>query len=167
MPPTLATARLTLAVLDTTCVDVVHGLFSAPGHTIGEGPMTDVDETLQWLERRREAYATQGLAWYGVWASGQYFVGTCGLFLGSRCGSDPEIGYEIASPMRGLGYAREAAEAVTAAAHQAGARRVWATIRPANTASQRTIESTGYNYVRTESNSKGALAYYRHGPPPS
>lgn len=161
MLPTITTDRLTLAVLDPTHASDVHDLFSAPGHTVGPGPITDMGETLRWLERRQERYADRGLAWYGLWASGQQFVGSCGLFLGGRCGSDPEIGYEIAASMRRSGYAKEAAEAVTAAAVFADVRCVWATIRPANRASQRIAEALGYEYICTEADAKGQLDYYR------
>lgn len=161
MPSVIATDRLSLAVLDPTHLNDVHDLFSAPGHTVGDGSITDMGETLRWLQRRQEVYADLGLAWYGLWASGQQFVGSCGLFRNGRCGSDPEIGYEIAAPMRGLGYAKEAAMAVTAAAGLADVRRIWATIRPANKASQHIVQALGYDYVRTEVDAKGELAYFR------
>lgn len=166
MPPAIATTRLGLEALDSTCLNDVHALFSAPGHTIGDGPVADAGETLAWLRRRQGVYAELGWAWYGLWLSNQ-FVGTCGLFQSGRCGSDPEIGYEIAASMRGLGYAKEAAEAVTAAAGLADVRHVWATIRPANTASLRIVQALGYEYVRTDADAKGELAYYRTAVPTS
>lgn len=165
MPPRIATTRLELVALDPTYVQDVHGLFSAPGHTIGDGPVTDLDQTRRWLTRRREAYTSQGLAWYGLWTHDHTFVGTCGLFRGARLGPDPEIGYEVATLMRGRGFAREAAWAVTCAGHEAGSQHLWATIRPANTSSLCVIESVGYHFVRTESDAKGQLVYYRSSAP--
>ena len=105
MPPTITTARLRHELLDLAHLNEVHGLFSAPGHTIGAGPIIDVDETQRWLRRRREAYATLGLAWYGLWMRTMTSSVSWGVLQGERCGPDPEIGYEIASPMRGLGLA--------------------------------------------------------------
>lgn len=143
----------------------VHGLFSAPGHTIGDGPIADLDETRRWLIRRAEVYASLGLAWYGLWTLEHTFVGACGLFRGAHVGSDPEIGYEVATSMRGRGLAREAAHAVTRAGHQAGSEHIWATVRPANTGSLRIVESIGYDFVRTRPDTKGPLDYYRSSSP--
>jgi len=39
MPPTIKTTRLVLEVLETVHVREVHDLFSAAGHTIGDGPI--------------------------------------------------------------------------------------------------------------------------------
>lgn len=47
-------------------------------------------------------------------------------------------------------------------AHSAGHVRLWATIRPANVASVRTILGNGYLLVRSEPDAKGPLDYYVH-----
>lgn len=121
-----------------------------------------VEETNRWLQRRHEIYLAQGLAWYGLWTkSDRGFVGSCGVFRGQRCGSDPEIGYEVKAALRGLGFAREAAKAVTDAAHASGNPELWATIRPTNGASMCVVESIGYEYTRTDEDEKGQLAYFR------
>lgn len=86
--------------------------------------------------------------------------GNCGVFVGQRCGVEPEIGYEVGLAHRGQGLARESAEAVTRAAHQAGHQHLWATIRPANLASVHIVGSIGYRLVRSEGDSKGSLDYY-------
>ena len=69
---------------------------------------------------------------------------------------------EVALPHRGRGYAAEAAGAVTEAAHSAGHVRLWATIRPTNIASARTVLVNGYRAVRSEVDAKGPLDYYTH-----
>lgn len=154
MPETLWTKRLSLRLLDPDDLDVVHSLFSSPGHTIGDGPVGDRAETLGWLERRRRLHRENGLAWYGLRDREKFFVGSCGVFLGDRCGDEPEIGYEIDLPQRRRGYAREAAGVVTQAAHAAGHVHVWATIRPANLASVRIARAIGYHLFKNESDSK-------------
>ncbi|BDZ57978.1 GNAT family N-acetyltransferase [Barrientosiimonas endolithica] len=115
-------------------------------------------------------YEEVGLAWYGLWDGDGNFVGNCGVFRG-RCGDDPEIGYEVALPRRGQGYARAAVRAVTDAAHLVGHRRLWATVRPVNFASVRTVQSNGsvrtvqsngYRSVRRARDAKGDLDYYVH-----
>lgn len=136
-------------------------MFSSEAHTIGDGPVSDRAPTLAWLERRRRLHEESGLAWYGLWERGESFVGTCGVFLGG-CGEEPETGYEIAAPKRGHGYAAEAAGVVTGACHAAGHTSVWATVRPANVASVRTVGAVGYAFIRSDVDDKGPLDFYRH-----
>lgn len=159
MPETLRTARLMLRSLGPEHVEVVHALFSSDGHTIGDGPVRDQAHTANWLVRRQMRYRTQGLAWYGLWRKG-VFVGSCGVFTGDRCGDEPEIGYEVDVVHRGQGFAREAVHAVTEETHRAGHEQVWATIRPWNRPSAHIVGSAGYEFVRTETDAKGALDYY-------
>ena len=160
MPETLQTKRLSLRRLGPEDLDVVHSLFSSPGHTIGNGPVRNKAETRAWLERRHKLHRENGLAWYGVRERDESFVGSCGVFLGDRCRDEPEIGYEIDVSQRRRGYAREAASIVTQAVHAAGHVHVWATIRPANLASVRIARTIGYHLVRSEADSKGDLEYY-------
>lgn len=161
MPDTMQTERLHLRLLGPIDLDVVHSLFSSSGHTIGDGPVADPASTLNWLERRQCLHTESGLAWYGLWDGHQDFVGTCGVFLG-RCGEDPELGYEIFTSQRGHGYAAESAELVTHACHAAGHPRIWATIRPQNVASIRTVLTNGYVFARSQPDATGALDYYLH-----
>lgn len=161
MPRALDAERLSLRLLGPVDIKVVHALFASDGHTIGDGPISDPASVLAWLERRRRLHEANGLAWYGLWERDESFVGTCGVFLG-RCGDEPEIGYEIAVPRRGHGYAAEAAGVVTRACHAAGHGSVWATVRPTNHASVRTIEAVGYAFIRSDVDAKGPLDYYRH-----
>ena len=161
MPATLATDRLTLHLLGPEHLDVVHALFSSEGHTIGDGPVHDRAATAAWLARRQQRFHQAGLAWYGLWESDDVFLGSCGVFTGARCGDEPEIGCEIAPAHRGRGFAAEAARAVTGAAHAAGHHRLWATIRPSNLASARTLRSIGYTFVHTSPDAKGPLEYHQ------
>lgn len=160
MPVMLRTERLALRLLGPDDLDSVHALFSSAGHTIGEGPVPDPADTAQWLARREMRYLTQGLAWYGLWAADETFVGSCGVFLGERCGDEPEIGYEVDVAHRAQGWAREAACAVTEATHEAGHEHLWATVRPSNLASVRIVGSIGYRLVRSQPDAKGELDYY-------
>ncbi|MQA81929.1 MAG: GNAT family N-acetyltransferase [Streptosporangiales bacterium] len=60
----------------------------------------------------------------------------------------PEIGYGIAFSRRGHGFASEAARLVTLACHAAGHAQIWATRRPTNIASVRTVQANGYILIR-------------------
>ncbi|MDT0275411.1 GNAT family N-acetyltransferase [Blastococcus goldschmidtiae] len=161
MPESLSTERLVLRLLCPDDLDAVHALFSRPGRTVGGGPVHDPADTLTWLERRVERHRAQGLAWYGIRApEGGALLGSCGVFTGNRCGDEPEIGYELDERHRGRGIAREAARRVTDAAHEAGHRRVWATIRPSNGASSRLAQSIGYRWARQDTDDTGPLDFY-------
>lgn len=113
MPETLQTARLSLRCLGPGDLAAVHMLFASEGHTIGDDPVRDRADTARWLARRELRNRCLGLAWYGLWDKDRAFVGNGGVFIGDRCGDEPEIGY-------GQGFAREAAHAVTQTAHEAG-----------------------------------------------
>lgn len=160
MPESLTTERLALRLLGPGDLDAVHELVSRPGRTVGDGPVRDPADTLAWLERRVMRHREHGLAWYGLRDGSGAFLGTCGVVTGDRCGDEPEIGYELDEPHRGHGLAREAARRVTAAAHQAGHRRVWATIRPSNAASSRLARSLGYRWARQDTDGRGGLDVY-------
>ncbi|SDE97237.1 Protein N-acetyltransferase, RimJ/RimL family [Blastococcus aurantiacus] len=160
MPLSLSTERLALRLLGPDDLDAVHALFSRPGRALGEGPVADPAVTRAWLERRVVRHREHGLGWYGLRLRDGTFVGTCGVFTGDRCRDDPEIGYELGDVHQGRGFAREAARRVTAAAHAAGHRRLWATIRPSNGASIRLARSVGYRWVRQEVDARGALDFY-------
>lgn len=162
MVASLRADGLALDRVQATDFGWLHELFSGSGHTIGNGPIADEDETREWLAGRDRRYEQLGVAWYAIRTAGDVPIGTCGAFVGLRCGADPEIGYEVHPSYRGKGYAKTAAEATTRAIHEAGHPRVWATIRPANCASLHVVEALGYHLIKTETDSKGELRYYVH-----
>ncbi|MFC0678563.1 GNAT family N-acetyltransferase [Lysobacter korlensis] len=160
MATTLRTPRLDLAAFVLEDAEGLHALFSDPlTHTFVSGPITDIAKTREWIARRREAHECRGLAWYAIRArSSDVLIGNCGLFLG-RTGDDPEIGLEVAHRERGHGIAPEAAAAVLGEAHAAGIRRVWATVRPGNTASLRVLDRIGMRLHRRDDDAHGELLY--------
>ncbi|UGT61704.1 GNAT family N-acetyltransferase [Nocardia asteroides] len=160
MGAALETARLSLRLFDIGDATELHEIFAEPAHTIGEGPVSEIAWTRGWIGRRMDAYWTNGLCWYGLRerASGM-LLGNCGVFAGRTGVEEPEIGYAIRCSHRGHGLAREAAAAVLREALAAGVPRVWATIRPHNTASIRIAESVGLRCHSTRFDSKGPLLY--------
>lgn len=90
MPVVLRSKRLHLRILGAGQLDAVHALFSSDGHTIGEGPISDPQTTLEWLNRRSELHEETGLAWYGVWdVNGQFEVPSFGqVEVPTLCGVD-------------------------------------------------------------------------------
>jgi [ribosomal protein S5]-alanine N-acetyltransferase len=151
----LTTPRLSLRPFTLDDVDEWHVILADPlTHTIGSGPFTAPAQTEQWIRNRLAARQEHGLIWYAVRdRATDTLIGNCGLFPG-RAGI--EIGYLIHQPRQGRGYATEAASAVLAEARSATIGPVWATIRPANTASIRTAERLGLRLARAE---EGLLFY--------
>jgi ribosomal-protein-alanine N-acetyltransferase len=129
-------------------------------HTIGEGPFTSLAQTAAWISRRAETKRQHGLLWYAVRdRGGGRILGNCGLFAGRTGSAEPEIGYEIRRSCQGRGLATEAARAVLDDALASGISRVWATIRPHNTASLRVAAKIGMTLRHTRPDSRGPLAY--------
>ena len=100
MPSAIVTARLRLRLLGPGDLDDVHSWFSSPGHTVGEGPITDLAVTRQWLRRRNERFVEFGLGWYGLWDARDAFVGNLRCFpkRSLRTGSRDRIRGGFESP---------------------------------------------------------------------
>ena len=161
MTPLITTGRLELRPFRDEDAAELHEIFSDPEtHTIGEGPFTSLAQTTAWISRRGEAERQHGLLWYAVRdrADGR-MLGNCGLFPGRTGIAEPEIGYEIRRSCQGHGLATEAAAAVLNDALTSGIGRVWATIRPHNTASLRVAAKIGMTPQYTRPDSRGPLIY--------
>lgn len=162
MADVLSAGDLTLHVLTLSDARELHVIFSDPAtHTIGGGAVSDIEDTRSWLRRRDERRQQHGVAWYGVRLPDGTLIGSAGLFIG-RTGAEPEIGFEIRSLDQGQGHGSRAAAAVVAEAHRAGFARVWATVRPRNLASLRSLARVGFVQERVEDDERGSLVYLLH-----
>lgn len=161
MNPVIVTGRLELRPFRLDDAAELHEVFSDPAtHTIGDGPFTSVAQTTDWISRRIWAQRQHGLLWYAVRdRESGHLEGNCGLFIGRTGSAEPEIGYEIRRSCQGQGLATEAAAAVLDDALASGIRRVWATIRPHNTASLRVASKIGMTPQHTRPDSRGPLIY--------
>lgn len=160
------TSRLALRPFGQHDGEELHEIFSDPQtHTIGDGPLTSLEQTRDWIDRRVEDQLRSGLLWYAVRerVSG-LLLGNCGVFIGRTGPEEPEIGYEIRRPHQGRGFAGEAARAVLHEALSAGIPRVWATIRPHNTASLRVAAKIGLQRLSIRTDLKGPLIYLASPP---
>jgi RimJ/RimL family protein N-acetyltransferase len=159
--PLIVTSRLELRPFRPEDAAELHEIFSDPEtHTIGQGPFTSLDETAAWISRRAETEGQHGLLWYAACdRAGGRILGNCGLFVGRTGSAEPEIGYEIRRSCQGRGLATEAAGAVLDDALASGISRVWATIRPRNTASLRVAAKIGMTPRYTRPDSRGPLVY--------
>lgn len=104
-------------------------------------------------ERLRKFIAHWSEHGFGEWLfrtdSGE-FVGTCGLFRDVVEGNDVvALGYVLDERFWGQGYATEMARSALAVGFgELGLREVYAVIDPANAASRRVLEKTGFTYLR-------------------
>lgn len=161
MRPSLTSPRLDLVAFGHDDVEELHEIFSDPQtHTIGSGPFRDIQQTQAWITRRLTSHRDLGLCWYALRErTTQRLVGNCGIFAGRTGIIEPEIGYEIRYDRQRRGYATEAATAVIAECARAGLRRVWATVRPANTASLHVLDRIGMTPDHHDEDEKGTLLY--------
>jgi ribosomal-protein-alanine N-acetyltransferase len=159
--PLIVTSRLELRPFRPEDAAELHEIFSDPEtHTSGEGPFTSLAQTTAWITRRAETEQQHGLLWYAACdGTGGRILGNCGLFAGRTGSDEPEIGYEIRRSCQGRGLATDAARAVLDDALASGIGRVWATIRPHNTASLRVAAKIGMTPRHTRPDSRGPLVY--------
>lgn len=161
MRSSIASERLDLRVLTDEDAIELHEIFSDPEtHTIGDGPITDLAATKEWIRRRQLRAAEHGIVWYALRILGsREIIGNAGLFMG-RTDPYPEFGFEIRRALQNRGYGREAAAAVLAEAHRAGFGQVWATVREWNLPSLQVLARVGFERVRVVDDN-GPLVYLR------
>ncbi len=86
-------------------------------------------------------------------------LGYCGLVIGRASVPEPELAYELLPAARGRGLATEAARAVLDAAFGTGRARIWATVRPANTASLRVLDKLGFRRDHVSRDDAGQVVW--------
>lgn len=159
----MSVGRLQLRALALNDAEELHRLiFSDPAtHTIGDGPFSDIAQTHEWLARRLTRREQHGVTWYAARLPDETLVGITGLSFG-RTGTEPEFGFEIRHRSQRQGHGSALAAAVVAEAHRAGFPRVWATVRPRNTPSLRSLDRVGFVRDRMEPDDRGGLVYLLH-----
>lgn len=167
--PRLATARLLLRGFEPRDVEPYLAMMADPEVTrhLGDGrPLPRADAWRQ-LAMIVGHWALRG---YGLWAVEERATGA---FLGRIGCYEPEgwpaleVGYALARPAWGRGYAREGAAAALAHARDVlGRAEVVSIIRPANAASARVARALGAAPAETIEFFGGASVVYRYPPPP-
>ena len=147
------TKRLVLRQFRLSDADAMNRVFGDPEvMRFGDGVQTP-EWVHDWLRRRLENYRQK--SGIGPWAviekSSGETIGYCGLFyFPDVCGQpETEIGYRLALPYWGRGYATEAARAVRDYAFNILCLpRLIAMIDPQNVASIRVAEKLGMHYEK-------------------
>jgi [ribosomal protein S5]-alanine N-acetyltransferase len=146
MDAPLVTDRLVMRPFREDDADAVFAMFGDPdvGRFVG-GAHATRGASVDLVARNREHQERHGFAYWAVEErdSGA-LVGEVGLQLLEQTGPDVEIGWVIAKPAWGRGYATEAAAAWLAAGlGPLGLDEVIAVVRPQNAASHRVAQRLG------------------------
>lgn len=113
---------------------------------IGDRGVRTEADALGYLGRLRESYTKHGYGLYVVLAGGER-VGLCGLVRRDSL-PHPDLGFAFLPKARGLGYAREAAEATLAQADAVGIHPLLAICSQDNEPSRKLLERVGFRFVR-------------------
>lgn len=146
--PILTTNRLTLRPLTMADAPDLFAVFSDPAvvRYWSAEPWTTVAHAEQCIERALDSYRDQSEVRFGIeLAASGALIGTVNLHhvfpQNRRC----EIGYALASPHWGKGYATEALEAaIDYGFHELRLNRIEADIDPRNAASAGVLERLGF-----------------------
>lgn len=157
MPAELATERLLLTREQPADAPWLAELFTARG-----GGTVTVAEARSRVAAMHKLTSAHGIGAYVLRPrDGGPPAGYVAIVVGRSTVEEPEIAYEILPDARGHGYATEAARAVLPAAFATGRRRVWATLRPSNTASLRVLEKLGgFRRLRVTSDERGEILWF-------
>jgi RimJ/RimL family protein N-acetyltransferase len=150
--PPIETERLLLRDFSRDDLPAYESMYANPDVTrFLAGAPLDPEGVRDWLERRLASNADGGSAMRTIFeqATGD-FVGRCGLLTGDIDGErEIEIGYALARPHWGKGYATEAATAIRDdGLHRLGHRRLISLILVGNERSIRVAERLGMGYER-------------------
>jgi ribosomal-protein-alanine N-acetyltransferase len=112
-----------------------------------------LDASREWIARHMVGYARGGhYEWGVVRRADQIMLGTCGFGVVDLAHGVAELGYALAKPYWGQGYATEAVAAVIDfGITQLGLRTIEAQAFPDNVASQRVLTKLGLRHVETRS----------------
>lgn len=157
MPAELATERFLLTRQDLADAPWLAELFTARGG----GTVTEAEARAR-IAAMHELTSTHGIGAYVLRPrDGGAPVGYAAIVIGRGTVEEPEIAYELLPHAHGRGYATEAASAVLPAAFATGRQRIWATIRPWNTASLRVLDKLGgFHRIRTTSDERGNILWF-------
>ena len=135
----IETERLTLRIRDERDAEWYRELVAERGD-----PVPTLEEATARLARTRDLTLESGIGALAICrrAEGDV-IGYCALVVGRCTLDEPEIAYELLRRFHGHGYATEAAQALVETAKATGRHRLWATLRPWNTASRRVLEKIG------------------------
>ncbi len=170
--PVLMTPRLELRPVAASDLDALAELYADPEvmRYIGNGLPRSREETAARLQIMLDHWRRHDFGFFSVRLRGEpgasapggsdTFIGRCGLqYLGDT--GAVEVGYSLAKPYWGRGYATEAARAcVDYGLQTVRLTRIVAIARPANGASRRVLEKLGMRLAKTAEWDGGPVVWY-------
>ncbi|MEO5964135.1 MAG: GNAT family N-acetyltransferase [Candidatus Limnocylindrales bacterium] len=151
----LETERLTLRLRDERDAAWYRELIAERGEELAT-----LEEATARLARFRDLTVELGIGALAICRRAEGDVIGYGALVVGRCSVDePELAYELLRRFHRHGYATEAAHALVGAAAATGRRRLWSTVRPANTASLRVLEKVGFRIDHTTTDERGEVIY--------
>ena len=150
--PIITTARLTLRPLQPADAVTLHGIYQTDGvlRYFPNPTPPAIGKVERFILEQRVHWETYGYGNWGIMpAEQEEIIGWVGLqFLPEL--DEVEVGYLLAKPFWGKGYATEAARASLQFGFDLFAFvRMIALVHPANRASQRVLEKCSMKYVET------------------
>lgn len=157
MPTELATERFLLTREELGDAGWLATLFTARG-----GGTVTVEQACARIAAMHALTRDHGIGAYVLRPrDGDAPVGYAAVIIGRRTAEEPELAYELLPEAHGRGYAAEAARVVLSAAFSTGRRRVWATVRPWNSASLRVLDKLGgFTLDRTTTDDQGQVLWF-------
>ena len=150
------TSRLRFREMTDDDLDDVAEVLGAPDPARPDRRQRTRADAEHWIAWNQRNYREHG---FGLWVIETHaggFVGDCGLTVQDVDGTPSvEVGYHVHLPLRGQGFATEAAEAVRDAAREAGVKHLVAIIRPENLPSQLVATKIGLTLERRVVNNGG------------
>ncbi|AST91563.1 GNAT family N-acetyltransferase [Sutcliffiella cohnii] len=146
--PTLETERLLLRTLKVSDAESIYLYFSEEEmlRYYGMEPFANIIEAEKFVKDFLDDYKL--IYRWGIVEKGSYeLIGTCGFHAISENHKRAEIGYEIAKPFWGKGYATEAvSRLVQYGFEEFQWNRIGANVYPNNKGSQRVLEKLGFTH---------------------
>ncbi len=143
MPEPLQTQRLVLRPFVDDDAEALFAIFREPevGRWVG-GAHATIEQSRDLIAINRDQEERNGFGMWAVEREGE-LIGEAGLQLLERRGPDVEVGWVIAKPHWGNGYASESGRAWLDLAWRRGVERVVATVLPENLVSHRVARKIG------------------------
>ncbi len=146
--PIIETKRLILRSLHATDCHAMLDIFSKESvmQYYGMYPIRTLENAINLINALQNTfYEDRGIRWAMVLKEGNRMIGTCGFHNLSLVQRRSEMGYELNDDYWGLGYAKEAIEAMRDyGTAKLNLHRIEALVYPENEASQGVLERLGF-----------------------
>jgi ribosomal-protein-alanine N-acetyltransferase len=146
--PVINTPRLTMRALSLADAEAAFAMRSDPEvmKYIDRPPAKSIDEAISWINLIYDLYQkNEGVLWALSLHGNHNMIGSIGIWQIDKVNHRAEIGYMLSTQHQGKGYLQEALiEAIKYAFEGIGLHSIEANLNPANQASIKLLERTGF-----------------------